>query len=158
MAVARLGDAIGSCGMIGGQMEDLEAERNWPAEPAPALERIHRRKTGALFIECLRLGGLCASVTDAQDLILKDLGERIGLMFQIRDDILDVEGSAGMLGKTPGKDAEAKKLTYPGLHGVERSRARISSLAGEATRLVEKLPSRSEVWRSLVDFLARRGN
>ena len=158
LATARLGAAIGTGGMIGGQVEDLEAERDWPADPEVALDRIHRRKTGALLVECLRLGGLYASVNEAQDLILKELGERIGLMFQIRDDILDVEGSARALGKTPGKDAEARKLTYPGLFGVEGSRARISELAAEAAAEIASLPSRRETWRSLVDFLARRGH
>jgi geranylgeranyl pyrophosphate synthase len=158
LATARLGAAIGTGGMIGGQVEDLEAERDWPADPAVALDRIHRRKTGALLVESLRLGGLHASVSEAQDLILKELGERIGLMFQIRDDILDIEGSVGALGKTPGKDAEARKLTYPGLFGLERSRARIVELAEEASRGIESLPSRREIWRSLVDFLARRGH
>jgi geranylgeranyl pyrophosphate synthase len=157
-AVARLGTAIGSGGMIGGQMEDLETEREWPAEPAAALERIHRGKTGALLVEALRLGGLAAAVTDAQDLILKELGARIGLMFQIRDDILDVEGTARKLGKTPGKDAEAKKLTYPGLHGLERSRARIETLAEEARSAAGTLPQRREIWLSLIEFLARRGH
>jgi geranylgeranyl pyrophosphate synthase len=157
-AVARLGAAIGSDGMIGGQMEDLDTEREWPAEPAAALDRIHRGKTGALVVEALRLGGLAASVTEAQDLILKELGARIGLMFQIRDDILDVEGTARNLGKTPGKDAEAKKLTYPGLHGLERSRARIDTLAEEARTAVETLPAERDLWLSLIDFLARRGH
>ena len=158
LAVSRVGEAIGTAGMIGGQMEDLEAERAWPADPASALERIHRRKTGALLVESLRLGGLAASVDDAMDLILKELGEKVGLMFQVRDDILDVVGSAGNLGKTPGKDAEAKKLTFPGLHGLERSRQKLESLAAESRAIVERLPSRNDLWLSLVDFLARRAS
>ena len=68
----------------------------------------------------------------AEDLILRDLGEAVGLLFQIRDDILDVEGSASSLGKTPGKDAAASKLTYPALHGLDRSRARLKELGQEA--------------------------
>jgi farnesyl diphosphate synthase len=155
---ALVGEAIGTAGMIGGQFEDLEAERDWPAEPAAALDRIHAGKTGALLAACLRLGARYAPADSAQDLILKELGERIGLMFQIRDDILDVEGSAGILGKTPGKDAEKRKLTWPGLHGVAASRERISSLAVEAEERIGSLPSRHETWRSLIGFLALRGH
>jgi geranylgeranyl pyrophosphate synthase len=160
-AVALVGNAIGTSGMIGGQSEDLEAESAWPAGPgaaAAALERIHRGKTGALLAASLRLGGVYAAATAAEDLILRDLGEAIGLLFQIRDDILDVEGSASSLGKTPGKDAAASKLTYPALHGLDRSRERLKELAEEAVARIAALPlPERETWISLVSFLGRRG-
>ena len=157
-AVSRVGEAIGTAGMIGGQVEDLEAEARWPEAPAAALDRIHRRKTGALIGACLELGGLYARVPSPQELILKELGERIGLIFQIRDDILDVEGTAGSLGKTPGKDAVARKLTFPGLHGLEASRARIVQLSAEAMELVAEFPSGRELWASLVDYVGQRAH
>ena len=160
-AVALVGRAIGTGGMIGGQSEDLEAESAWPAGPgaaAAALERIHRGKTGALLAASLRLGGVYAAATAAEDLILRDLGETIGLLFQIRDDILDVEGSASSLGKTPGKDAAASKLTYPALHGLDRSRERLKELGEEAVARIAQLPlPERETWIALVSFLGRRG-
>ncbi len=158
-AVALVGRAIGSGGMIGGQVEDLAAEASWPAgegAAAVALERIHRGKTGALLTASLRLGGVYAQVTPAEDLILRDLGESIGLLFQVRDDILDVEGSASSLGKTPGKDAAASKLTYPALYGLDRSRERLKELGQEAMDRIADLPGEREIWTALISFLDHR--
>jgi geranylgeranyl diphosphate synthase type II len=155
-AVELVGQAIGTGGMIGGQMEDLEAEREWPAEPATALERIHRGKTGALLAAALRLGGLHAAAGAEAESLLAELGARLGLMFQVADDILDVEGSAQQLGKTAGKDAAARKLTFPGLYGMEESRRRLAALRGEALSLVGRLPALHDLWRGLVELLASR--
>ena len=155
-AVELVGTAIGTAGMIGGQMEDLAAERDWPASPAAALERIHRGKTGALLTAALRLGGLLAGAGGGADARLAGLGERLGMMFQIADDILDVEGTAEQLGKSAGKDAAARKLTYPGLYGVEESRRRLAALREEALALAAQLPGRQELWAGLVEYLARR--
>lgn len=155
-AVALVGAAIGTGGMIGGQVEDLESEACWPTDPAAALDRIHRGKTGALITVCLRLGGLYAGAGPAEDERLRGLGERLGLLFQIGDDLLDVEGTAGELGKTPGKDARAVKLTYPGLYGVEESRRRRAILAQEALALAAQLPLGAKLLTSLVVFLAER--
>ncbi|MEO7794434.1 MAG: polyprenyl synthetase family protein [Thermoanaerobaculia bacterium] len=158
-AVALVGRAIGTGGMIGGQVEDLEAESGWAPGPAAeaALDRIHRGKTGALLTASLRLGGVYAAVTSAEDLILRELGETIGLLFQIRDDILDVEGSVSALGKTPGKDAAARKLTYPALYGLDRSRERLKELGQEAMDRIADLPRERESWEQLISFLDRRG-
>ena len=159
-AVALVGRAIGTGGMIGGQAEDLAAESGWPAGPeaaAAALDRIHRGKTGALLTASLRLGGVYAAVSPAEDLILRDLGGTVGLLFQIRDDILDVEGSASALGKTPGKDAAASKLTYPALHGLDRSRERLKELGQEAMDRIADLPRERESWEQLIAFLDHRG-
>jgi geranylgeranyl diphosphate synthase type II len=155
-AVTLIGEAIGTGGMIGGQVEDMETEAAWPDDPGAALERIHRGKTGALLTGCLRLGGVYAGCGEAEDNRLRRLGERVGLLFQIRDDLLDVEGTAGQLGKTPGKDARAAKLTYPGLYGVEESRARVRELAGEAADLVSALPGDAKLLTSLIVFLSQR--
>ena len=132
-------------------MEDLEAEREWPASPEAALERIHRGKTGALLTAALRLGGLLADAGDDVDARLAQLGVRLGLMFQIADDILDVEGTAEQLGKRAGKDAAANKLTFPGLYGLEESRRRLAALREEALAIAAELPgarSCGPVWSS----------
>ena len=155
-AVELVGAAIGTPGMIGGQMEDLEAEREWPASPAQALERIHRGKTGALLTASLRLGGLLGGGDADVDTRLRDLGERLGLMFQIADDILDVESTAEQLGKRAGKDAVARKLTFPGLHGVEESRRRLGQLRTEALAIAAALPGDPSLWAGLVEYLAGR--
>ncbi len=155
-AAALVGAAIGSAGMIGGQVEDLEAERAWPNDAAAALERIHRGKTGALLGACLRLGGLYAGAGEAADRALAAYGESVGLMFQIADDILDVLGDARELGKTPGKDAQARKLTYPGLHGLEASRRKLATLGREAAARAGALPDREGIFGALADYLSQR--
>ena len=159
-AVALVGTAIGTGGMIGGQSEDLAAESGWSAgaAAAQALDRIHRGKTGALLTASLRLGGIYAGAGPAEDLILRDLGGSIGLLFQVRDDILDIEGSASSLGKTPGKDAAARKLTYPALYGIDRSRERLKELAAEAMDRIAGLPRDRELWEQMISFLDRRGS
>jgi geranylgeranyl pyrophosphate synthase len=142
-AAALVGEAIGTGGMIGGQVEDLAAEADWPAEPAAALERIHRGKTAALLGASLRLGGLYAGVDEAADRELATLGGDLGLLFQIRDDLLDVEGTPGEIGKTPGKDARRHKLTYPELYGAEESRRRMREVAEAARARAEALAGRA---------------
>jgi geranylgeranyl diphosphate synthase, type II len=100
------------------------------------LEQLHARKTGALMRASLALGALAAYVPDSpppQTLERLDgYGWRVGLTFQITDDLLDVEGSADQTGKRVGKDAARGKLTYPGLLGVEESRRRAERLCREA--------------------------
>jgi geranylgeranyl diphosphate synthase type II len=155
-ATALVGAAIGTGGMIGGQVEDLETERSWPADAAGALDRIHRGKTGAFLVACLRLGGVYGGASGSEDAALAAFGARVGLMFQVADDILDVLGDARELGKTPGKDAQAKKLTYPGLYGLAASRAKLSELAGEAAELARALPDPAGVFAALPGFLADR--
>jgi geranylgeranyl diphosphate synthase type II len=155
-AVEAAGEAVGSTGMIGGQVLDIEAERRWPEQPAAALERIHRRKTGCLLVASLVLGGIYAEVGETEERLLRRLGEALGLLFQIGDDLLDVEGSTATLGKTAGKDAAAQKLTYPGLFGVDESRRRLTAAAEQALELACELPRRQDVVRSLVRYLGER--
>ena len=166
-AVELVGEAIGTRGMIGGQMGDLAAEGRWSPpsqaggagqpDDAPAmLEWIHRRKTGALIAVAVRLAGVYAGVPRALDRTLYALGHSIGLLFQIADDVLDVTGTSASMGKAVGKDAGARKLTYPGLFGIEESRRRLSTAAAEARSLALSLPAGGGLFPELVDFLADR--
>ena len=155
-AVQAAAESVASTGMIGGQVLDLEAERQWPDDPAEALERIHRRKTGCLLVASLVLGGIYAGVGAAEDRLLRRLGESLGLLFQIGDDLLDVVGTTATLGKTAGKDAAARKLTYPGLFGIDETRRRLAAAAEEALDLACALPRRQDTVRSLVRYLGER--
>ncbi len=155
-AVAMVGQAIGTRGMIGGQIDDLAAEQDWPEDAAAALETIHRRKTGELLTVSLRLAGIYAGATRDQDHQLRTLGEALGLMFQIADDILDVEGSVGTLGKTAGKDATARKLTYPGLFGLDESKRMLSATRDQALELAHELPGGGGLFPSLIHYLEAR--
>jgi geranylgeranyl pyrophosphate synthase len=155
-AASLVADAVGTFGMIGGQMADLEAEADWPSAPEEALEAIHRRKTGALLTAALRVGGAHAGVDDGDDDTLTRLGRCLGLMFQIGDDVLDVEGDSATLGKTAGKDENASKLTYPSLYGLPTSRRMLGEVRDEALELVHRLPRSRRLFASLVDYLCDR--
>ena len=155
-AVEMVGAAIGTLGMIGGQVDDLEAEKQWPEDAEAALEAIHRRKTGALLTASVRLAGLYAGVGDEEDARLSELGDLIGLMFQIADDILDVEGTSGTLGKTAGKDADARKLTYPTLFGLERAKSMLDETRDRALHVADRLPDRGGLFPSLIHYLSTR--
>ena len=120
--------AAGAVGMVGGQTIDLAAAGRVPnAAPAPlaahALEEMHARKTGALIRAAVTLGAVATYDDDQTFQHLDEYARHLGLAFQIVDDILDVEGSGAELGKTPGKDAAAGKVTYPSLYGLDHSRA-----------------------------------
>ena len=153
--VAELARATGTAGMVGGQCADLEGEHATPDEAR--VRWIHERKTGALISAALRMGAL-ASGGDAE--LVRSLGEfgrRLGLAFQIVDDVLDEEGDAAQLGKTPGKDRAQGKMTYPAAIGVAESRRRADELVREAAPWAGT-HSASAILRSLGEFvLSRRG-
>ena len=139
-----LARAAGAEALVGGQADDLAAERGWIpgmhgadlVEQVAWLERIHRRKTGALFLASLDLGGLAAEGSAAQRQALASYGRGFGLAFQIADDLLDAEGDEAAVGKRVGKDAERGKLTFPTIVGIEASRTRATTLAAEAEAAV----------------------
>ena len=122
MALLReLSQAAGTVeGMIGGQVADLEAEGK-PVEEQH-LHYIHRAKTGAMIRASVRMGAIYCGAPPQEFEALSQYGRHIGLAFQIVDDILDVEGTPESLGKTPGKDAQQQKATFPALYGIEESR------------------------------------
>jgi geranylgeranyl diphosphate synthase type II len=146
--------AAGSLGMVGGQVEDLEATG---AAPDPArLERIHRAKTGALLAAAVELGALVGGAEGERRQEFADFGRGLGLLFQIADDILDVTGTAASLGKSPGKDAAAGKLTYPAVYGLEAARGRLAELAAGLSRAAARLEGAGGVLDGLVGYVARR--
>jgi len=119
--VRELADAAGSRRLIGGQMEDLLAEKKTDATP-DELEFIHLNKTAAMIEAALVMGGLVGGAPDPALGTLRHCGRSLGLAFQIIDDILDATSDSTTLGKTAGKDAKAGKTTYVKLHGLEASR------------------------------------
>lgn len=126
-----LAHAAGAAGMCGGQALDLAATGQ--AQPLDDLQRMHALKTGALIRAAVRLGALVGGADAALLARLDRFAADLGLAFQIRDDILDIEGSAEQLGKTVGKDAAQAKSTYPALLGMDESRRRLHAL-GDAMR------------------------
>ena len=147
--------ACGSHGMAGGQAFDLAAVG---AQLSRAeLERMHVHKTGALIRASVRLGALAAGVRDAATLdALERYGHAIGLAFQIRDDLLDIEAGTEQLGKTAGKDVAAAKPTYPAILGIDASRAELARLTGDALEAVGGFGARARPLSDLARFVADR--
>ncbi|MEN3331409.1 MAG: geranylgeranyl diphosphate synthase, type [Blastocatellia bacterium] len=141
-------------GMIGGQMADIENEGK-PIDEA-TLEYIHRSKTGALICAPVVVGGIIAGANEPELDKLRAYGQRIGLAFQIADDILDVTSTSEQLGKTAGKDIAAHKATYPALHGIEKSEARMEQLVAEAIEIVAGLGLDSGILEELARFIVAR--
>ena len=136
-AIAEVATAIDSQGMIGGQVADIVAERSHhQSDDRDALLRelqfIHRNKTGKLFSVAVVLGGLLGNASDERLGALRRYGDALGLAFQIVDDLLDIEESSAILGKTAGKDIAQGKLTWPALLGVDAARAEVDRLLREA--------------------------
>ncbi len=142
-AVRVLAQAVGTSGLVGGQVEDLLGEELEPT--AASVERIHRMKTGALFAGCCRLGVLAAGGSREVFDRLTRYAELLGLAFQIVDDVLDETGSDEKLGKTAGKDQLEGKMTWPAVVGLPASIAKARELAGEARDLVVGLPAEPEL-------------
>jgi geranylgeranyl pyrophosphate synthase len=137
-AVETVAEAISVRGMVGGQVEDLEATGETGAvgeEPKTRLDRIHRHKTGCLLRASVELGAILAGIDRQRRVFFVGFGEDLGLAFQIADDILDATADAAELGKSPGKDEAAGKLTYVTLYGLDQAQRRLGEL--EAA-LVEK--------------------
>jgi geranylgeranyl diphosphate synthase type II len=153
--IAELATAAGTVGgMIGGQVADLEGEGKPPN--AQLLETIHRAKTGALLRASLRLGAIFADADEAQYSAISCYGEHIGLAFQIVDDILDVEESSEVLGKTAGKDAQQQKITFPAVYGIETSRRMAEQECERAHQVLEPFGERAVRLHELANLIVRR--
>jgi geranylgeranyl pyrophosphate synthase len=149
-------DAIGTRGMIGGQAADLEAEKRETPPTSELVLGIHENKTGRLIRASLAVGGLLSGATRDVLRALEAYGKAVGLAFQIKDDLLDVEADAATLGKAAGKDAAAGKATFPGVWGVERSRAMLREQVEEAIEAVRNLPARGGRLPELARFVEER--
>ena len=150
-----LADAAGPCGMVAGQMADLAAEDRTDSN-LEELEAIHRRKTGALLCAALRLGATVAKASDEQKDALERYGWSVGLAFQVVDDLLDATGDEAKMGKRVGKDSGLGKWTYPGLIGVESSRAHARTLADSAISALNIFDERADRLRALAHQIVER--
>jgi len=152
--VRELARAAGPAGMIAGQAADIKAENtNGDME---LLQYIHTHKTAQMFRCGARLGAICGGANTQQLALLSDYGLKIGLGFQIADDILDVSASSSQLGKTAGKDLAAGKMTYPALMGIDRARDLAQELAQEALDALVSFGQRAELLRQLALALLER--
>ena len=153
--VRLLARASGSCGMAGGQSIDLESVGKTLNQPE--LELMHALKTGALIRAAVILGALCGkplSTTERE--ALDRFAKRVGLLFQVVDDILDCTASTATLGKTAGKDAAAEKPTYVSLLGLERARELAADLRAQALQALNLFGESRQRLVELTDFITRR--
>jgi geranylgeranyl diphosphate synthase type II len=150
-----VGSAAGTVNaLIGGQVADIENEGRQVSDST--LEYIHRSKTGAMIRASVTIGGIIAGAEEEQIEILRSYGEKIGLAFQVADDILDVTSTSEQLGKTPGKDLAARKATYPALHGIAQSEDRARQLAHDAIAIISKLGPRANKLQDMARFIIAR--
>jgi geranylgeranyl diphosphate synthase type II len=154
--VSTVVEAIGTTGMIGGQVADLEAGKQRQSPSAELLLSIHENKTGKLIRAALTVGGLLSFASEADLERLDAYGRAVGLAFQIKDDLLDVESDPATLGKASGKDAAAGKVTFPAVWGVARSHALLIETVEKAVAAAETLPGRGGALPELARFVATR--
>lgn len=157
-AVELVADAVSARGMVGGQMEDLQATgqvEGAEGDLSVRLERIHRAKTGRLLAASVELGAVLAGIGDRRG-IFAEFGAALGLAFQIADDILDATASEEDLGKSPGKDADAGKLTFVTLYGLEAARERLEEIESELKRLAAALEGPDGELAAMARFVADR--
>ena len=155
--VAELARAAGAHGMVGGQMLDLLAESQDGGERSiGAITRLQRLKTGALISFSCTAGAILGKAGDHSRAALAAYAHDLGLAFQITDDLLDVEGSAQELGKTPGKDAAAGKATFVSILGTERARAQAVLLARQAATHLDSFGGAADLLKQAADFVVAR--
>lgn len=153
--VAELAVACGASGMAGGQAKDLAMEHQKPDQNA--VEIMFRQKTGALIrASVIMPAALVPDLPQAQIDALRDFGEQIGLAFQIRDDLLDIEGETAVIGKKAGADQALGKASWPALFGLDAARRRIDELDAHARTALEKVDGDTAALQTLADRLLHR--
>ena len=148
--------AAGASNLVGGQEDDLKAQ--FAELGIEQLERIHRRKTGAMIRVSLRLGGLVGRASEIQLAGLDSYGEKLGLAFQIVDDLLDLQGDEAKLGKRTRKDDGKGKLTFPAVLGEGESRRRAERLVGEAIEALTPFEGRATGLQALARYVLERNH
>ncbi|NMA90390.1 MAG: polyprenyl synthetase family protein [Amphibacillus sp.] len=152
--IKRLSMASGPTGMVAGQILDLEAEER--QVNLSELEQIHRLKTGELLIFAVEIGAYLAGAAQDQLKAIREFGHHIGLIFQIQDDILDIEGDEQKLGKTVGSDQENKKSTYPKLLGIEGALQAKEANIKQAEASLNQAQIANSTLHAFIDYISNR--
>lgn len=147
--------AAGAYGVIAGQVVDIESEKFEITEEdnqlPEILDYIHTHKTADLFKLALRTGAIIADATEKEMADITEFGQKLGVAFQIADDILDVTSTFEEMGKTLGKDEAAGKLTYVNLYGLEKSKADLHKLIDECFEILKKNNLKSEIFEQILN-------
>jgi geranylgeranyl diphosphate synthase type II len=149
-----LAQGSGNKGMVGGQVVDIEAEGK--EIDSTELDYIHRHKTGALLKTAVRIGALLGEASSEELAALTTYAEKIGLAFQIVDDILDIEGSVEKLGKAVGSDLNQDKATFPEIYGLQESKKLATRTIQEAKRALAVVGDKAKVLEELADYIVQR--
>lgn len=144
----------GIYGMIGGQVADVELTGTKLSDDQLAF--IYKNKTGALIEAAMMIGGILAGATDEEVAILEQIAAKVGLAFQIQDDILDMVGEQEKLGKPIHSDEKNEKVTYVTLYGLEQSRKKVEDLSGEAVQLLHSFGKNCDALQYLITWLIHR--
>lgn len=155
--IARLGRAVSAAGLVGGQVVDLECEGKTDVT-IETLNFIHTHKTGALLEACVVCGAIIAGISTTDLQRLSRYAENIGLAFQIVDDVLDITATQEELGKTAGKDLQAKKATYPSLWGLEESKCKAQQLVAAAKAELAPFGENARPLLAIAEFITTRTN
>ncbi|MGN0251318.1 MAG: polyprenyl synthetase family protein [Oliverpabstia sp.] len=155
-ALAVLTSKTGIYGMLGGQSVDVTNEGKEISREM--LDYIYKNKTSALIEASMMVGAILAGATDEQIAVMENIGERIGLAFQIRDDILDITSTMEELGKPVFSDKKNHKVTYVTLRGLEQASRDVEMISEEAVKLLKTFPQKDEFLEELVCYLVNRKN
>tara|TARA_B100001175_G_scaffold260324_1_gene229212 strand:- start:3710 stop:4579 length:870 start_codon:yes stop_codon:yes gene_type:complete len=153
--LSKLANASGFSGMVGGQVKDIQMGLKPSVEE---LDLMHFQKTGRLIQTSLEIGGLLSKLDEETIKLLSNYGKKIGLAFQIQDDIIDIESPASISGKNQGSDLDQNKITYPSVVGLEDSRSKALTLAKEAKEILVPLSKKADNLRLLADYVVTRNN
>jgi geranylgeranyl diphosphate synthase type II len=152
--VVEMSQALGTSGMIGGQVVDVESEGTKATRKT--LEYIHKNKTAALIRACVRIGAMLANAPANAIVKLSAYGDNVGLAFQVIDDILDEEGTTEQIGKDAGSDREKGKVTFPSVVGMEESKKYAKELIDKANSCLDSFGEKARMLRELAEFIRVR--
>ena len=148
-----LANACGYLGMVGGQIKDIHSKE---INTVHDLDIMHSQKTGRLIQASLETSGILSGLDQKDIEVLSKYGEKIGLAFQIQDDIIDIESPSSISGKDQGSDINQDKITYPSIVGLEESRTRARELASEAKEILHLSQKNTDNLHKLADYIVQR--
>ena len=153
--LSKLASACGHLGMVGGQVKDINMDHEATIDD---LDLMHFQKTGRLIQASLEIGGHLSNLDKEIIEMLSNYGKKIGLAFQIQDDIIDIESPALISGKNQGSDLDQNKITYPSLVSLEEAKAKAYHLAEEAKEILVPLSKKADNLRFLADYIVSRNS
>ena len=151
--ISNLAKACGHQGMVGGQIKDIHSEK---IKSTAALDTMHLQKTGKLIQTALETSGILSGLNQSEIKILSRYGEKIGLAFQIQDDIIDIESPSSISGKDQGSDLRQDKITYPSIAGLEESKIKARELTSDAKEMLHLFHKNTDNLSKLADYIIQR--